>query len=455
METLQPRVDSLQQSVDKLRKQIEVLEKLGRPTQKSDTVDLNNIILEIKVANRLTPDDLDGVLSMIGNVKRTIEDNKEVEALRKELIELENKVAGMDTLVPPPPKASSGGAVIQSEPSMVESKIDSLAQELDQLKIKLTTTAPIVVNTLAETASNPNTPPKPADNDKIKEQDYIESVLFRQIASISDIITTKIDINAEPMFLKDLYRNDLPRLERAARTIQEYLDRFVKLAGYNTDTKDLVLNELQAIDQWIRDLRAAYNKEEIYNFSPQTREGAAEIGVFNGTDDLIVYDFLKKFTTYTSAPTNHRADRLYNHHLAPAIKNRIPHLASDLKGIKQYLIAEFGRLEYIIDQAMLELESKKVPHNPSIHQRFEILTAISNTLTKLSTLANHSEIDSKTLDDYISTNMFMTRAIKLLPERDYEDFLKTIAAKGLDARHISGRLSFDSLIPFFALRQMP
>lgn len=346
--------------------------------------------------------------------------------------------------------APTGIELIEARLTKLEQSqgMDVVRKDLDILKTKVASLGALEDSrqTISR-GNNNNAQTEPVGTSTI-DTEYVESVLARQVAAVTSITSTNMEIGSEPLFLKDLVRNELPSLERATAKLQDTLDKYVRIPNYNVNIRNNIMSELELADKWVRELRCAYSKHEVYNFAPQTREVASEIGMFSGSDEMVVYDFLKRFATYTSAPTNLRADRLYHHHLSDSIRNRIPHLATDLKAIRQYLIDEYGRIEYIVEQAVVGLEKKKAPTNSSVQQRFEVLTLITNALTKLINIGKHPEIDSKALDDYLSTNMFLTRVVKVLPENDQEEFLKTVAAKGLDARHIKGKLSFDALLSF-------
>ena len=90
----------------------------------------------------------------------------------------------------------------------------------------------------------------------------------------------------------------------------------------------------------------------------------------------------------------------------------------------------------MINAIVNELERKKVQATPTIKQ-FTILTAISSTMTRLVNLKKHNEEDQDELDRFLSTNQFLSRIVKLLPDTHRMVFMRDIAAKGLDARHIS------------------
>ena len=433
-DTVLPTMDSLQQRLEKLRTQVDSLDQNRDAKYKKCSEEINNIAfkmkaLELRQARASPLMDMETLLARIDKLERnqttsqSLSVCKDVEAISARLTKLE-----------------------KGHPT--QQGVSILIRDVDVLKNKV-----VSLSTLLESRNN-SSPREPTHagvetgGDQTADKAYIESIMNRHIVSIESMTSTPIDTGSEPLFLKDLYRNEIPRVERTASKLQDYLDKYVKIPSHDVTVRNKVLQELERVDTWIKDLRTAYSKDEVYNFAPQSREVASEIGTFAGDGEVVVYDFLKRFSTYTSAPTNQRADRLYHHHLSDAIRNRIPHLATDLNGIKKYLIAEYGRINHIVDQAAVQLEKKRGPSNPSIQQRFEILTAVTNTLTKLVNLGKHPEIDSQALDDYLCTETFISRVIKVMPEHYQEVFLKEISSKGLNARHISGKLSFEALLAF-------
>ena len=282
-----------------------------------------------------------------------------------------------------------------------------------------------------------------------KEQlTYLEDAMWILIGAMEGTIDQSVDMSSDPMYIKDMYRNELPRLDKQASDIKADLNKYIKLAGHDVRVKDKIIGILKRAEKWKQELKRVWNKKEIFSVTQPSKDSMAEVGVFKGNAEINIFDFLRKFDSYLSGPTAQRVDRLFNNHLSEAIKNKVPHLSDDLVGLRQYLVDEYGKTDKMVNAIVNELESKKVPPTPTIKQQFTILTAISSTMTRLVNLKKHSEVDQDELDRFLSTNQFLSRIVKLLPDTHRMVFMRDIAAKGLDARHISGITAFEALATF-------
>ena len=285
--------------------------------------------------------------------------------------------------------------------------------------------------------------------EEVKEQaQCLEDTMWILIGSIESTIGQPVEISSDPMYLKDIYRNDMPRLDKQASDLKTDLNRYIRLPGHDTRVKDKIIVILKKAERWKQELKTIWNKKEIFSVVPSSKETLADVGQFHGNGEMVIFDFLRKFDNYFNGTRIQKVDRLFNNHLSETIRNSIPHLSDDLEGLRQYLVAEFGQPDKMIHAIVSELEKKKSGPTPSIKQRFTVLTAISSTMTRLLNLKKHVEVDPVEVERFLSTNQFLSRLIKLLPTTDRLVFMRDIADKGLDARHVKGITTFDALAAF-------
>lgn len=299
-----------------------------------------------------------------------------------------------------------------------------------------------LVSSQASVAPAPPVRQMPVDN-KL-ELDSIFVTIKWNLDLISELISTTVNDTTDPMFVKELYKTELPRLEKFTGTCVSQLAKYMTFSGFSTDFKEEVLRVISAADTWKNCVWSRWKDGELYNLSNH-RDSSVDIGKFSANGEQTIFEFLGRFDNYCSGTSSVRADKLFRDHLSDSIKNKIPNLRTNLVAIKEYLVREFGKLETIVEQIFAELERKRVPSSCTMLQRYQILNAITNTMTKLVGLQSIKELNYTEVESYIVSHSFLSKIRALLPERDGIEFVVKIAEKGLDSRHISGRFSFDVL----------
>ena len=111
--------------------------------------------------------------------------------------------------------------------------------------------------------------------EEVKEQvQCLEDTMWILIGSIESTIGQPVELSSDPMYLKDIYRNDMPRLDKQASDLKTDLNRYIRLPGHDTRVKDRIIVILKKAERWKQELKTIWNKKEIFSVVPSSKERA-------------------------------------------------------------------------------------------------------------------------------------------------------------------------------------
>ena len=112
------------------------------------------------------------------------------------------------------------------------------------------------------------------------------------IGSIDSTIAQPVELSSDPMYLKDIYRNDMTRLDKQTSDLKTDLNRYIRLPGHDSRVKDRIVAVLKKAERWRQELKTVWNKKEIFSVQPSSKETMSEVGVFDGSGEVVIFDFL-------------------------------------------------------------------------------------------------------------------------------------------------------------------
>ena len=115
--------------------------------------------------------------------------------------------------------------------------------------------------------------------EEVQEQvSCLEDTMWILIGSIEGTINQAVDLSSDPMYLKDMYRNEMPRLDKQASDIKTDLNRYIRLPGHDTRVKDKIIAILKRAEKWKQELKKIWNQKEIFSVVPSSKETMADVG---------------------------------------------------------------------------------------------------------------------------------------------------------------------------------
>ena len=118
---------------------------------------------------------------------------------------------------------------------------------------------------------------------------------------------------------------------------------------------------------------------KAYSYGGGTsKDVMADVAVFTGSPDWLIYDFLEAFNTNCREPKSTKAAKLCNSYVSSSIRAQFSGLQNDYDGMIALLKKKYGRIELICSKIIEQWEAKKKPAESDITGRIGHLVGVKN-----------------------------------------------------------------------------
>ena len=299
------------------------------------------------------------------------------------------------------------------------------------------------------TATNASTIPRNINLQEMmnsaRECTIIKNSIERAAGLIRQLIATDITVsNIEVSLIKKCKLEDAPVVQKSIAATDAALVKYVRFPDMNLEFYNEVSNLLQTAGGWCLSVEAMYAKKEVHAIN-NSKGDTSSVGIFRDNFEQIIYEFIDELETcFSSWGTNkQRGNRLHTNHLSGPLKTKLIGLSDDFVKMKEYLIAEYGRSDRIVNDMLAGLMRKKKPIVTNRKERLTYFSDIISALQRIEKLRVGEVIDTKRLDECLYSRGTLSTLMSLLPDGDFEDFTRMLTKEKLDWNNPSGVKTFD------------
>ena len=134
---------------------------------------------------------------------------------------------------------------------------------------------------------------------------------------------------------------------------------------------------------------------------------------------------------------------MHSHHLSGPLKTKLIGKSNDFVKMKEYLIAEYGRPDRIVNDMLAGLMRKKKPSLTNRKERLWYFSDIISALQRIEKLCIGDRIDITRLDECLYSRGTLSTLMSLLPDGDFEEFTRTLTREKLDWNNPSGEKTYE------------
>ena len=278
-----------------------------------------------------------------------------------------------------------------------------------------------------------------------RECEIIKHSIERSSGLIRQLIATDLDKDKSDISLvKKCKLEDAPVVQKSVLATETALVKYVRFPEMNLEFYNDITNLLQNAGVWCLKAEALYAKMEIHAIN-NSKGDTSKIGVFTDNFEQIVYEFIDELeTAFLGSGTNkQRGHRVWSNHLSEPLKTKLINKSDDFIKLKEYLIAEYGRPDRIVNDVVAGLIRKKKPVGGTRKERLTYYSDILCALQRIEKLRNGNQIDSTRLDECLVSRGTLSTLMSLLPDGDFEDFTRLLTREKMDWNNPHGHRTLE------------
>ena len=442
--------------------------RVGRLEERSKTVDMKLSALESAVSiNKTRIDDVDNKITVVSEdwrrsqekMKQTILDldyqfrqcsTRTVDDEIKKRITTEIQQRLSDNYpIQAVRELRSKVAEIRDDMKIDQNVTENLRDLVIELKDQINTS---IVNPRIGARYVSNSAPKQSGattlHDVMKsarECEIIKNSINRSVGLIRQLIATDLDADKSDISLvKKCKLEDAPVVQKAIVATESALVKYVKFPEMELEFYNEVNYLLQDAGNWCLRVEALYSQMEVHAVH-NSKGDTTGIGIFQDNFEQIVYEFIDDLeTAFLGSGTNkQRGQRVWAKHLSESLKTKLINKSDDFIKIKEYLIAEYGRPDRIVNDIVAGLLRKKKPASGSGKEKLLYYSDILCALQRVEKLHNGNQIDSVRLNECLVSRGTLSTLMSLLPDGDFEDFTRLLTREKMDWNNPNGQKTLD------------
>ena len=237
---------------------------------------------------------------------------------------------------------------------------------------------------------------------------------------------------------------DAPVVQKAISATEASLVKYVKFPDMSLEFYNEVSNLLHNAGAWCLAVESMYSKMEVHAIN-NSKGDTGSVGIFRDNFEQIIYEFIDELETcFSGWGTNkQRGNRVHSHHLSGPLKTKLIGKSNDFVKMKEYLIAEYGRPDRIVNDMLAGLMRKKKPSPTNRKERLWYFSDIISALQRIKKLRIVDRIDITRLDECLYSRGTLSTLMSLLPDGDFEEFTRTLTREKLDWNNPSGEKTYE------------
>ena len=215
-----------------------------------------------------------------------------------------------------------------------------------------------------------------------RECSIIKNSIERTVGLIRQLIATDLSAsNIEVSLIKKCKLEDAPVVQKAISATEASLVKYVKFPDMSLEFYNEVSNLLHNAGAWCLAVESMYSRMEVHAIN-NSKGDTGSVGIFRDNFEQIIYEFIDELETcFSGWGTNkQRGNRVHSHHLSGPLKTKLIGKSNDFVKMKEYLIAEYGRPDRIVNDMLAGLMRKKKPSPTNRKERLWYFSDIISAL---------------------------------------------------------------------------
>jgi len=236
--------------------------------------------------------------------------------------------------------------------------------------------------------------------------------------------------------LRELHEVTMPQISKSIDECRRSLKSYVDRRGHDRGLAREALIRCQDATDWVNDLVDRHREKKLH-LDKNTKHREITFKVFKSGGEVSIYEFLSRFEAWADDYLSEeaKADQLYHKYLDKSITEsyaELTPLRDDFDGMKRWLIRKFGSVVPMAHGVIKLIAKLTVPKKSQLQETVQYLRTVHKLLSNLSELEISKGRPVPRLQEYLSSNAFLTALVNALPNYLTDEFFKELVMEGVE-----------------------
>ena len=236
--------------------------------------------------------------------------------------------------------------------------------------------------------------------------------------------------------LRDLKVIILPQINKSIDDLRKVLKIYASYHNYDRDLARDAQDKCEFASVWASDLMSRYHQQKLH-LEKNTVHREITFSSFKPGGNVSVYQFLNKFEAWADGYLSEeaKADLLFNKYLDTSITEsytEITLIQDDFEEMKRWLIKKYGSVVPIARGCIKAIAKLTMPAESNHSASVIYLRGVHKLLVNLSELELTKGRPVPDLQEYLSSNAFLSALIETIPQYIKAKLFKELLKIGID-----------------------
>ena len=236
--------------------------------------------------------------------------------------------------------------------------------------------------------------------------------------------------------LRDLKVITLPQISKSIDDLRKVLKIFTSYHNYDRNLARDAQDKCEDASVWVSDLMARYHQQKLH-LEKNTVHREITFTAFKPGGDVSIYQFLNRFEAWADGYLSEeaKADQLFNKYLDSTITEsytEITLIQDDFEEMKRWLIKKYGSVVPIARGCIKAITKLSMPNESNLAASVTYLRSVHRLLVNLSDLELGKGRPVPDLQEYLSSNAFLSSLIETVPHYIKSKLFKELLKLGID-----------------------